>query len=247
MRTGILLFIVFGAAVALGALLWWRFKGNGRPAVTPVAPVATLNHYSLPLFHYGRVRAVPVPPAAAATPPVPGAALASLLPEEDFRTQEATELQAEADRAEAEQGENREQVAAETTQAAVPEAPSSDELQAAATEAPRPVSSRHAAGAVASLLDTLDEVPATDTESALPAGTTEPTPEPEEEPAAPALFYNPITAPAPTANDQANRAAEVALRKQRRASMAADTAAQRDALQGLFPGARGKPATTKAS
>ncbi len=243
MRTGILLFVVFAAALALGALLWWRFKGNGRAVAAPTVPVATRNHHSLPLFHYGRASAVPAPPAVAAAPPAPGSALARLLPEEDFRVQEAAELQAEADHAEAVQAESREQAAAETTQ----EASKTGESQAPEGKMPQPVSTRHAAGAVASLLDTLDEVPAPDTESAPPAEATKPAPEPDEEPAASALFYNPITAPAPAANDQANRAAEIALRQQRRASMAADTAAQRDALQGLFPGTTGKPATAKAS
>ena len=247
MRTGIALFVVFVAAITLGALLWWRFKGNGRSIVTPPAPVATRNHHSLPLFHYERAGAAPATAVVAAAPPAPGSALASLLPEEDFRAQEAAELQAEADQAEAAQAESREQAAVEATQP-----PTSDEAPApepaaeataetvAETAGAQPVSSRHAAGAVASLLDTLDEVPAA------PA-TPEPAPEPDEEPAAPSLFYNPITAPAPSANDQANRAAEIALRKQRRASMAADTAAQRDALQGLFPGAASKPASAKVS
>ena len=253
MRTGIVLFVVFVAAVALGALLWWRFKGNGRSIAAPPAPVATRNHHSLPLFHYERAGGAPAAAVVAAAPPAPGSALASLLPEEDFRAQEAAELQAEADRAEAAQAESREQVATE----AAGQTPTSGDVPAtelAAEDAaideeitveragPQLISSRHAAGAVAvaSLLDTLDEAPA-----APPAP--EPAPEPEEEPAAPALFYNPITAPAPSANDQANRAAEIALRKQRRASMAADTAAQRNALQGLFPGATGKPAAAPAS
>jgi hypothetical protein len=248
MRTGIVLFVVFVAAVALGALLWWRFKGGGRSTAAPLVPVATRNHHSLPLFHYKRAGAAPAAVAAAA--PAPGSALASLLPEEDFRAQEAADLQAEADRAEAAQAESREQAAAEATG----QTPTADEVPAtepsaepapladkttAETAGPQPVSSRHAAGAVASLLNALDEAPA-----APPAPGQ--APEPDEEPAVPALFYNPITAPVPSVNDQANRAAEIALRKQRRASMAADTAAQRDALQGLFPGATGKPATTKA-
>lgn len=243
--------MVFVAAVALGALLWWRFKGNGRSIAAPLAPVATRNHHSLPLFHYQRAGVAPARAVVVAAPPAPGSALASLLPEEDFRAQEAAELQAEADRAEAAQAESREQAAAETT-AQTPtsdEAPTAEPVAEAMAVAdkttaeaagPQPVSSRHAAGAVASLLDTLDEA------SAAPPAP-EPAPELEEEPAAPALFYNPLTAPVPTANDQANRAAEIALRKQRRARMAADTAAQRNALQGLFPGATGKPAAAPAS
>ena len=241
MRTGILLFVVFVAAVALGALLWWRFKGNGRTVTALAAPVVTRNHHSLPLFHYERADVAPAKPVAVSTPPAPGSALASLLPEEDFRAQEAADLQAEADLAKAAQAESRQQTAEETTLAE----PTPDEKPAAEAEALRPVSSRHAAGAVASLLDALKETPVADPTPppTAPADASEP----DEEPAAPALYYNPITAPAPTANDQANRAAEIALRKQRRASMAADTAAQRDALSGLFPGAAGKPAPAKIS
>ena len=242
MRTGTLLFVVFVAVIALGALLWWRFKGNGRITTALTAPVATRNHHSLPLFHYERAGQAPVQPVAA-TPPASGSALASLLPEEDFRAQEAVDLQAEADLVKATQAESRQQTAEETILAE----PTPDEKPAAEAEAPRPVSSRHATGAVASLLDALDETPAADSTPAPPAPAAEPTPEPDEEPVAPALYYNPITAPAPTANDQANRAAEIALRKQRRASMAADTTAQRDALSGLFPGATGKSAPAKSS
>ncbi|MGI4741303.1 MAG: hypothetical protein ACRYG7_39560 [Janthinobacterium lividum] len=239
MRTGTPLFVVFVAVLALGALLWWRFKGSGRTMTTHTAPVATRNHHSLPLFHYERAGAAPAPPVAPTPPPAPGSALVSLLPAEDLRAQEATDLQAEADRAEAAQAESRQQTADGTTLAET----AADVKPAA----PQPVSSRHATGAVASLLDALDEAPAASPTPAPPIPATAPTPEPDEEPAAPALFYNPITAPAPTANDQANRAAEIALRKQRRASMAADTAAQRDALSGLFPGATGKPAPGKPS
>ena len=71
-------------------------------------------------------------------------------------------------------------------------------------------------------------------------------PETDEEPAE-ALFHNPLTAPAPTTNDQANRAAEIALRQQRRARMSADAAAQRAALSGLFPGAGSPIPTAKPS
>nr|GEZ31628.1 hypothetical protein [Tanacetum cinerariifolium] len=239
MRTGTFLFIVFAAALALGALLWWRFKGNGRPVAAPAAPAATRNHHSLPLFHYERAGTVPTQSLAAAAPPAPGSALASLLPEEDFRAQEAAQLQAEADQVEAAEAESRQLGAAEET---VPAAGTPAENQAAESEAPQLVSSRHAAGALASLLEVLDEAP----NNPEPAPAADPAPEPDDELAAAALFYNPITAPAPTANDQANRAAEIALRKQRRASMAADTAAQRTALSGLFPGATGQPAPAKA-
>ncbi|MCB2380335.1 hypothetical protein LGH70_22275 [Hymenobacter sp. BT635] len=107
-------------------------------------------------------------------------------------------------------------------------------------ETPQPTSIRHAAGALASLLDAQEVV-------AAPADSShEPESEADEEPAA-ALFHNPITAPAPTANDQANRAAEIALRQQRRARMSTDAAAQRAALSELFPGAGSPVPTAKPS
>lgn len=48
------------------------------------------------------------------------------------------------------------------------------------------------------------------------------------------LFYNPFTAPAPTANDEANRLAEVELRKQQRAARRAGAGAQKEALTTLY-------------
>ncbi|GAC1601773.1 MAG: hypothetical protein NVS3B25_29830 [Hymenobacter sp.] len=93
------------------------------------------------------------------------------------------------------------------------------------------------------MLDAVDQVP----ESApLPneevANMPPEVPDDPDEPIAATLFHNPLTAPAPTANDQANRAAEIALRQQRRARITAGSAAQRGALNGLFPGATAVPA-----
>ncbi|MCC3154753.1 hypothetical protein Q3A66_15795 [Hymenobacter sp. BT770] len=222
MRSGILLLVVILALGALAALLWWRFKGSGKPAA-PVAVLATHNHHSLRSFHYGTAAtAKPAGKAAAATEV--GEALARLLPREDLPAPEPAH-------------------AAEEEQAALPaaspqpaiEEPAEVGPEAPAEEAPRPASIRHAAGALASLLDAQED-------AAAPAPTPEPLPEADEEPAE-ALFHNPITAPAPTPNDQANRAAEIALRQQRRARMCTDASAQRAALSGLFPGA-GSPIPT---
>ncbi|MBF9144534.1 hypothetical protein [Hymenobacter properus] len=215
MRFGILILVVLALA-ALAALLWWRFKGPGKPAA-PVAVLATRNHHSLRTFHYETAAATQAAGQAAASAEV-GEALARLLSREDLAAPEPVHS---AEKAEATLSADN----AESTSD-----PGEADLEAPAEDTPRPASIRHAAGALASLLDVQEEavVPA--------ASAPEPAVEADEEPAA-ALFHNPLTAPAPTANDQANRAAEIALRQQRRARMSADAAAQRAALSGLFPGA----------
>ncbi|GAA4493044.1 hypothetical protein GCM10023172_01070 [Hymenobacter ginsengisoli] len=222
MRFG-LLFLVVAAVVALSGLLWWRFKGAGRTATAEPAAVATRNHHSLRVFHYGPVK-------AAQPPGAPGTAIGRLLDGE-----EAVEIAPTASSA----GQQAEQTAWIEKANAELLSPA----QAAAAATPQPASIRHTAGAVGSLLDALDQVPAPaplpNEEVAEPAPEV---PDDADEPIAAALFHNPLTAPAPTANDQANRAAEIALRQQRRARMAAGSAAQRAALNGLFPGATGVPA-----
>ncbi|GAB2961537.1 hypothetical protein GCM10027048_32080 [Hymenobacter coalescens] len=212
---------------ALAALLWWRFKGSGLPA-TPAA-TATRNHHSLRTFHYAPVGDTPkaaVPAGSAAA----GAALASLLPAEDLEAPAPDQLPAEA---------VTDDDVANSPQAAPLKAPE-DAPGTATDEAPRPASIRHAAGAVAVLLDAVDEAPAA------VAPTAQSALDSDEEPAE-ALFLNPLTAPAPTANDQANRAAEIALRQQRRARMSKDASAQRAALNDLFPGAGSPVPTAKPS
>jgi len=211
MRFGILLLVIL-ALGALAALLWWRFKGPGKPAA-PVAVLGTRNHHSLRTFHYGPAAAAQAATSAVATTEV-GEALARLLPQEDLAAPEPTHSAEEE----------------EATLSADHEAPGEGTQEKPADIPPRPASIRHAAGALASLLDAQEE-------TVTPvAPTSEPAPETDEEPAE-TLFHNPITAPAPSANDQANRTAEIALRQQRRARMSADAAAQRAALSGLFPGA----------
>jgi hypothetical protein len=228
MRSGILLLVVILALAALAALLWWRFRGSARPAA-PAAAVATRNHHSLRTFHYGPAATGSAAATMAASTEA-GAALTRLLPQDDLAVSEPVAADAEeqapplADHPHSEAEQSRE---------------AKDDIPQEA-EAPRPVSIRHAAGALASLLDAQE-----DAAGALPPPS-EPSPEADEEPAA-ALFHNPLTAPAPTANDQANRAAEIALRQQRRARMSADAAAQRAALNGLFPGAGSPIPTAKPS
>ncbi|MCB2411097.1 hypothetical protein [Hymenobacter lucidus] len=225
MRFGILILVVLALA-ALAALLWWRFKGSGKPAV-PVAVLATRNHHSLRTFHY-KTAAATQAAEQAATSAKGGEALARLLPQEDLVAPEP------AHSAEEEEATISADNAKSTTD--LGEA----DLETPAEDTPRLASIRHAAGALASLLDVQEEavVPA--------ASAPEPAVEADEEPAE-ALFHNLLTAPAPTANDQANRAAEIALRQQRRARMSADAAAQRAALSGLFPGADSPIPTAKPS
>jgi len=226
MRSGILLLVVILALAALAALLWWRFRGPGQPAA-PAAVLATRNHHSLRTFHYDTAAAAQS--AAAAVTAEAGAALARLLPEEDLAVLEPMPTAEE---------EHTMPPADESLPVAEPPAEASHNTPT--DEAPRPASIRHAAGALASLLD------AQEVAAAPAAAADEPMPEPDEEPAE-ALFHNPLTAPAPTANDQANRAAEIALRQQRRARMSTDAAAQRQALNGLFPGAGSPIPTAKPS
>ncbi|RYU84851.1 hypothetical protein [Hymenobacter persicinus] len=226
MRSGILLLAVILALGALAALLWWRFKGPGKP-VAPVAALATRNHHSLRTFHYETAAAAQAAEKAATTDV--GEALARLLPKEDLAVPESVQSAEEA-------------AAAVVVDSSEPllEEPEEATQDVPAEDAPRPSSIRHAAGALASLLDAQEG-------AATPlAPTPEPTAEADEEPAE-ALFHNPLTAPAPTANDQANRAAEIALRQQRRARMSADAAAQRAALSSLFPGAGSPIPTAKPS
>ncbi|MBD2769448.1 hypothetical protein IC235_16280 [Hymenobacter sp. BT664] len=214
MRFGILILVVLALA-ALAALLWWRFKGPGKPAA-PVAVLATRNHHSLRTFHYETAAATQSAKQAAASAEV-GEPLARLLPREDLAAPEPAHF---AEEAKATLSADNAESTTELGEA---------DLEAPAEDTPRPASIRHAAGALASLLEVQEE-------AVVPAAAPEPAVEADEEPAE-ALFHNPITAPAPTANDQANRAAEIALRQQRRARMSADAAAQRAALSSLFPGA----------
>lgn len=233
MRSGLLLLLVALALTALAALLWWRFNCSGKP-VAPAAVLATRNHHSLRTVHYEPAGSAP--PAAGATAAAEaGAALARLLPPEDLAISKP-----------AQSAQEEGATVSAASQRLVAEEPIAASLAPPAGEEPRPASIRHAAGAVASLLDTLDDGPADAPAPVAQAAEAEPEQEPEpeagDEPAK-SLFHNPLTAPAPTANDQANRAAEIALRQQRRARMSAGAAAQRTALTELFPGA-GSPVPT---
>ena len=147
MRSGLLLLLVVLALAALAALLWWRFKGSGHSAAPPAAALATRNHHSLRTFHYGPASTAPKISSTALDTEA-GAALAQLLPEEDLASATPSPEESAAE------------LAAITASS---EHPAMDEKEAVDTL--RPVSIRHAAGAVASLLDTLDDAPDTEPES----------------------------------------------------------------------------------
>ena len=113
--------------------------------------------------------------------------------------------------------------------AAAPATPATPAAPAAqvAVVAKQPVAPAAAVSALDMLGD--DELPAP--KSAAPAA-----PDAGSDEAEPdrSLFYNPFTAPAPTANDEANRLAEVELRKQQRAARRAGAGAQKEALTTLY-------------
>ncbi|GAA4367789.1 hypothetical protein GCM10023185_39970 [Hymenobacter saemangeumensis] len=232
MRSGILLLVVVLALGALAALLWWRFKGPSKPAA-PVAVLATRNHHSLRTFHYETATATQAAEKAVATTEV-GKALARLLPQEDMA---ASEPMHSVEEEETTPAVNNAELTADL---------SDGNQETPAEETPRPASIRHAAGALASLLDAQGGAAAPARPAPNPAPAADEQPEVEEEPAA-SLYHNPLTAPAPTANDQANRAARISLRQQQRARISADAAAQRAALSGLFPGAGSPIPTAKPS
>ncbi|MBC6609058.1 hypothetical protein H8B13_19725 [Hymenobacter sp. BT188] len=204
MRAGLFLLVFVVSVAALGLLLWWRFRGSGKPAPASTALTSPRNHHSLRSFHYEASPTTSGATTSAAPGATVGDALARLLPAEDLQKPAPGEVP--------------------IAEPSLISGPAADF---------QPVSIRHAPGAATSLLDTLDST--TEPKTARPATALD-----EEEPAA-ALYYNPLTAPAPTANDQANRAAEIALRQQRRARMSAKTANQRTALSELFPGPSSPP------
>jgi len=172
--------------------------------------VATTNHSSVRAFHYKApahlTPAVAPPPIAANNP------LARLLPEDQYRLQQDLELQAEADRAEAEAMEQREQAelipATDAPVDPAPEMPiASAPVVAAAPSAPAAVF-------------VLELLGVTKQPAAAPAASTD---EDADEPIAEALYENPLTTPAPTKNDEANRLTAVALRQRNRAALKTKT------------------------
>lgn len=232
---GLFVVLILGLLVAL---LWWRFKGGGMEKKEK--PVVVGNHPSVVQRHYGPAPAPPVPAPLVAAPPLDADnPLSKLMPEEDFRAQEEKDIQAEADRIEAEEAEQREAAEQASQQPALPEvaeAPKEVEVPAAAPELR---SLRHAAGAV-SVFDALgldepapvaDELPAT----AAPVVDELPTAAaPDDDTVPEALFYNPFTVAAPSKNDKANSLTRAELRRRTREAIQAEAGANKAALTTLL-------------
>lgn len=238
----VLFVLVVGGALV--ALVCWRIWGSrGKKPVL----VAKANHKSLRSFHYGPApEALVAAPTAA--PELPAdSMLLQLLPEEDFKARQEQEIQAEADRNEAEEIAQREPL---TEPAAVETAVES----AAPVEAEEPVpvllSSRHAPGATVNVFDVLalvgndapasasieapEPAPVTAAEEAAvaapqPVAATEP---PDDEPVGDAIYDNPVspTRAASTKNDAANTQASVMLRQRNRLALQARLDAQKMAM-----------------
>lgn len=229
------IFLIALALFILGSLLIWRVR-NGK-AQAAAAPVAATNHKSVRSFRY---TPMPVAEPGAAAPALPAdSALTRLMVEDDFKAKEERENQAEADRLEAQEAEARQQhqeqqqesVAAAESPAAAP-AQESPAAPAAPTQPTSPATAS-AVVSVANLLsaDDADELPATtpETSPASPAPT-------DDEAPAPALFDNPLTAKASTANDAENQRVGAELRRLKREALQAKAAAEKAALASLYPG-----------
>ena len=220
--------LIFVPTVGLLGLLWWRFGGKGEQKTAPA--VAPTNHPSIARRHYGFVPAIVAPPVAA-PPLAAGNPLAQLMPEEDFRAQEEKEIQAEADRIEAEEAEQREAAEQASSPVAGP-----NETEVAAEAEPQPVapaaqlvSSRHAAGATVSVFDALgldEPAPVVDE---LPTAAA-----PEDDTVAESLFYNPFSVDAPTKNDKANSLTKAELRRLTREAIQAEAGGTKAALTSLL-------------
>lgn len=232
MEAALFTLLVLLLTAALFGLVWWRFKGGGRVEVA--APVATSNHKSLPSFHYASAPAAArFAPAAAAPPLAATSPLALLLPEDEFFRQQQLELQAEADRAEAEEMERREQAQIPTAASVKEETTHEIAPPAAAALAPTP---SDGASATASVLDVLshDERPTASPAAETPAGPAEPEEDAADDTLAESIYDNPLTSPTPTRNDEANRLAAVALRQRKRAAIMAKSGDQKTALVALL-------------
>lgn len=215
----LLLLLVF---VALLALLWWRFKGSGKPK--EVVQVATTNHKSLRSYHYGPAPLPPVmAPSVAAPPLATNSPLAMLMPEEDFRAKEEQDLQAEADRQEAAQMEQREREQVLVVVAAA------DKV---AAETPVPAVPAIAAPPASIAASVLDMLGIADQLSSVTAAVADD--DSDDDSVAEALYDNPLTTATLTKNDVANRRATVELRQRRRAALTAKSSDQKATLATLL-------------
>jgi hypothetical protein len=222
---GLFVVLILGLLVAL---LWWRFKGGGMDKKEK--PVAVGNHPSIMQRHYGPAPAPPVAPPLVAAPPLAAdSPLSQLMPEEDFRAQEEKDIQAEADRIEAEEAEQREAAEQASQQPALPEVPEAAEApEEVPAAAPTLRSLRHAAGAV-SVFDALGLDELAQVVDELPTAAA-----PDDDTVAEALFYNPFTAAAPSKNDKANSLTRAELRRRTREAIQAEAGGNKAALTTLL-------------
>lgn len=219
---GLFVVLILGLLVAL---LWWRFKGGGMDKNEK--PVVVGNHPSIAQRHYGPAPAPPVAAPLVAAPPLSAdSPLSQLMPEEDFRAQEEKDIQAEADRIEAEEAEQREAAEQASQQPALSKV--LEALEEVPAAAPELRSSRHAAGAV-SVFDALGLDEPAPVVNELPAAAA-----PDDDTVAESLFYNPFTVAAPSKNDKANNLTRAELRRRTREAIQAEAGANKAALTTLL-------------
>jgi hypothetical protein len=149
-------------------------------------------------------------------------------------------LQAEADRLEAEQTEARELAAPAVVE--TPETPAEPVVVTepaesdVATPEPLPASSSTGRSVLDMVgLNTPKAAPEASAESQEVRPVT-PGADEEDDTVAESLYDNPLTAAAPTANDNANRLTAVQLKQKQRAALAAKSNNQKAALTALYPG-----------
>lgn len=216
--------VVFSVAALVAVFAWRKRQG----AAGSTATVAKTNHKSVRTFQYAPPPAL-APAAAAPELPVTSI-LTQLLPEEEFKAQQEREIQQEADQQEAAEALARQSAATPQTAANVAPAPAAP-APTTKIEATAPVVAPEAAPVVAPApLSVLDRLAV-----ANPAATPAPVAaEPVDETVPPALLDNPVTAPAPTANDKENRRVGNDLRQRQRAALQANSAQQKAAMSAIY-------------
>ncbi|MGI4734211.1 MAG: hypothetical protein ACRYG7_03440 [Janthinobacterium lividum] len=230
MTPTLFILLILVPIAGLVGLLWWRFGGKNKEKAAPL--VASENHASVTRRHYGPAPAPPVvAPLVAAPPLAADNPLSQLMPEEDFKAQKEKDLQAEADRIEAEQRQTAEEASQQPT---FPETGPDQTEQAKAPKVspattPQQLSSRYAPGATVSVFDVLGLNETAPVVDEAPTATA-----PEDDSVPESLFDNPVSADAPTKNDKANRAAAAELRRRTREAIKAEAGGNKAALTSLL-------------
>ena len=227
------IFLIALALLVLGSLLIWRVRNSKTQAAA--APVAATNHKSVRSFSYAPM---PVVEPGAAAPALPAdSALTRLMVEDDFKAKEERENQAEADRLEAQEAEARQQQQAqESVAAAESPTPAPAEKSPAAPAAPTQPASPAAAPAVVSVANLLSADDADELPAAAPKSSPAAPAETDDDTISPALFDNPLTAKAPTANDEENQRVGAELRRLKRETLRSKAAGEKAALTTLYAG-----------